>query len=330
MESGSNKYSRRRSKEDPAKPRKQRVSKPKDKRLYERKTAIVELSAAPELFLPTIAAFTSAFNQAAEAGYSKQISSNVPLHHLIYEELRTNSEGLSSQLLCSAIKKAAEALKAGFEKDKRYGKTSSKKSSCPHSLFCAVRYDDRSFSIKLNERLVSLTTLQGRIEVPFFFADYYARSTFDREKGWKYASADLVFKPKLSRIFLHITFKRLAPVAVFSGNVIVADRGVYNILTAGKVEEGGKVSNVQFHGGRKLKEVKGKYKRLKAELQKVGTKSAKRHLVAISDKERRFVADTNHCVSKKVVAALGPGDVPRFGEAHGAQGEESDKRSEAV
>ena len=308
MEPGSSKYGRRRSKEDPAKPRKKRESKPKDTRLYERMTAVVELDADPALFLPTIAAFTSVFNQAAKVGYKEAISSNVSLHHLTYEELR-NSSPLSSQLICSAIKKANEAVKAGFEADKRYGKTRSKKSGCPYSKFCAVRYDDRSFSIKMNERKVSLTTLQGRIEVPFFFADYYAQY-FDREQGWRYASADLVFKPRFpQRIFLHISFKRLALAAPFSENVFVADRGIYNIITAAKVSESGKVSDVQFHGGRKLKEVKGRYKRLKAELQKVGTKSAKRHLVAISSKERRFVADTNHCVSKAVVAALRPGDV---------------------
>jgi putative transposase len=308
MEQTSSKYTKRRAKADPAKPRKERKKKPKDMRLYEHKTAITELAADPQLFLPTIAAYTDAFNQAAKAGYPAKVSSNVSLHNLIYEQLR-NSSPLSSQLICSSIKKATEALKAGFEKDKKHGKTSSKKSGCPHSKFCAVRYDDRSFSLKLNERLVSLTTINGRIEVPFFFAAYYDEY-FDREQGWRYASADLVYHPeKPNRIFLHITFKRLAKVVEFSGNVYAADSGVYNLLTVSKVEESGKVSKVKFYGSRKLKEVKDRYKRLKAELQKVGTKSAKRHLVKVKDKERRFVADTNHCVSKAVVAALRPGDV---------------------
>ena len=233
MEPGSSKYGRRRSKEDPAKPRKKRESKPKDTRLYERMTAVVELDADPALFLPTIAAFTSVFNQAAKVGYKEAISSNVSLHHLTYEELR-NSSPLSSQLICSAIKKANEAVKAGFEADKRYGKTRSKKSGCPYSKFCAVRYDDRSFSIKMNERKVSLTTLQGRIEVPFFLADYYAQY-FDREQSWRYASADLGFQAAFSAAyFLHISFKRLALAAPFSENVFVADRGIYNIITAAK------------------------------------------------------------------------------------------------
>ena len=42
--------------------------------------------------------------------------------------------------------------------------------------------------------------------------------------------------------------------------------------------------------------------KLRAALQKRGTKSAKRHLKRLRRKERRFHQNTNHCISKKLVA----------------------------
>ena len=45
-----------------------------------------------------------------------------------------------------------------------------------------------------------------------------------------------------------------------------------------------------------------RHHRLRAKLQAKGTRSAKRKLKRLSGKERRFAKDTNHCISKKLVA----------------------------
>jgi len=50
-----------------------------------------------------------------------------------------------------------------------------------------------------------------------------------------------------------------------------------------------------------LKNIKGNYQKLKRDLQRKGTKSAKRLLKKISGKENRFVRNVNHCISKKIV-----------------------------
>ena len=69
------------------------------------------------------------------------------------------------------------------------------------------------------------------------------------------------------------------------------DRGIKNIVVG---------SNKQFFKSLHLKEIKGKYQYKKKVLQSKGTKSALRKLKRIAGKERRFVSDTNHCLSKEI------------------------------
>jgi transposase len=48
--------------------------------------------------------------------------------------------------------------------------------------------------------------------------------------------------------------------------------------------------------------VKGRYQYLKRKLQHLGTRFEKRKLRKISRRERRFVRDVNHVISKKIVS----------------------------
>ncbi|MFX1251890.1 MAG: RNA-guided endonuclease InsQ/TnpB family protein [Promethearchaeota archaeon] len=56
-----------------------------------------------------------------------------------------------------------------------------------------------------------------------------------------------------------------------------------------------------FYGGGRVKYIRWKYHTLRQELQSKGTRSAKRKLKKVSGREKRFVTDQNHCISKKVV-----------------------------
>ena len=54
------------------------------------------------------------------------------------------------------------------------------------------------------------------------------------------------------------------------------------------------------HGG-EVKSKRGKYKRLRQQLQKRGTRSARRRLKTIGDRENRWMTDVNHQASKALV-----------------------------
>jgi putative transposase len=55
--------------------------------------------------------------------------------------------------------------------------------------------------------------------------------------------------------------------------------------------------------GKGLNRVRHRHQRLRAKLQQVATKSAKRLLKKRSRKEARFAADTNHTIAKRIVTA---------------------------
>ena len=58
------------------------------------------------------------------------------------------------------------------------------------------------------------------------------------------------------------------------------------------------------YSGEQVKSVRRKVRRIRALLQSKGTKSAKRHLCKIRNKQSRFVRDVNHCISKKIVQTV--------------------------
>src|SRR5262245_66650322 len=61
-------------------------------------------------------------------------------------------------------------------------------------------------------------------------------------------------------------------------------------------------SDNKFHTAKNIRHIKSCYKRTRRSLQANGSKSAKRALKRVSGRERRFVADTNHRVSKQIVS----------------------------
>jgi putative transposase len=71
------------------------------------------------------------------------------------------------------------------------------------------------------------------------------------------------------------------------------DLGIVNVATT---------SDGTRHAGTHLNRIRHPNQRLRAKLQRKGTKSAKRLLKQRCRKEARFAADTNHVISKRIVA----------------------------
>ena len=57
----------------------------------------------------------------------------------------------------------------------------------------------------------------------------------------------------------------------------------------------------RFFSGKEVRHKASRYVKARKSLQRKGTRSATRRLVALSRRERRFIADTNHCIAKQVV-----------------------------
>ena len=79
-------------------------------------------------------------------------------------------------------------------------------------------------------------------------------------------------------------------------HVIGIDRGL-RFLTVCYDEKG----KTFFQTGEKVLQIRRKYKKLRQQLQAKGTKSAKRRLKRIGQRENRWMTDINHWLSKTLV-----------------------------
>jgi len=239
--------------------------------------------------LETLRQSTACFNAVTAHGWAVGERNGTRLHHATYKSLRETYPALPSQLHCAARVKATEALKSV---DERLKKTSTmrkqgRKAGRPTSELCPVRYDARSYWVKLSEGMASLATVAGRVCVRFHLCAYYRRYL-----DWTPCSADLCFDAKSRRFYLHVVVEANAPEASRAG-VLGVDLGITEIATD---SEGNQYS------GEAVKSVRRRVRRIRRLLQAKGSKSAKKHLKRIRQKQSRFSRDTNHVISKRLVA----------------------------
>ncbi len=242
-----------------------------------KQTLLVKLAPTPEQhakLLRTLETFNAACNAIAAVAFAEQRASKFDLQKLVYYDIREQF-GLSSQMAIRAISKVSEAYKRDKAIQPRFR---------PHS---AMVYDPRICSFPAPDR-VSLLTLDGREVMPFRFGRY-AEGMLQRARG----QCDLLYRASRNTFFLAITVdapeSALDDVSEFLG----VDLGIVNIATT---------SDGELVSGGHIKNVRARYSRFRAKLQKQGTKSARRLLKKRSGRKKRFVRDTNHCVSKRLVA----------------------------
>ena len=234
------------------------------------------------ILLETLRQSTACFNAVTVQGWETAERNGTRLHHATYKTLREAYPALPSQLHCAARVKATEALKS-VDALRNQGRKARK----PTSELCPVRYDARSYWVKLSEGRASLASVAGRVCVQFNLCGYYRRYL-----GWKPCSSDLCFDAKDRRFYLHVVVETDAPEASCEG-VLGVDLGITEIATD---SEGNQYS------GEAVKSVRRRVRRIRRLLQAKGTKSAKKHLKRIRQKQSRFSRDTNHVISKRLVA----------------------------
>jgi putative transposase len=195
------------------------------------------------------------------------------LHHKCYQEVREQFE-LSAQITVRAIAKVTDAYKID-RKTKRSFKTTG-----------SIAYDERILSWRLQDQTVSIWTAVGRLHIPFVCGERQWELLQTRQ-----GESDLVFYKGL--FYLSATCEVDEPKPIDVEGALGVDLGVVNIAVD---------SDGQVHSASHINNVRHRHRRLRAKLQARGTRSARRKLKRLSGKERRFAKDTNHCISKKLVA----------------------------
>jgi putative transposase len=234
-------------------------------------TARVE---ADEALKETIIYANRACQDIIDIGIKEKVYNKTRLHHLTYKIIRARYPTLNSSLVTAMRDQASDMLKRLKLKKRPMKKQTS-----------SVRLNHNTFKLFAESKTVSISTLFGRrvynIKIPDYFSKYhFTESTAAR------------IRIRRKNVLIDIMTDIETPKLRAAKKIIGIDRGAYNPAVT---------SDNQFFNSKTLRNIKGRYRHIKRCLQRAGTRSAKRHLVKLSGRERRFVADTNHCLSKRIV-----------------------------
>jgi IS605 OrfB family transposase len=222
--------------------------------------------------LATVERFNAACTAIATVAFSQRCANKVALHKRVYYQIRAQF-GLSAQLTVRAIAKVVEAHTRGRTLRPHFR---------PHG---AVTYDQWIMTWKGIE-FVSLLTLDGRAVLPTVFGARHA-GRLDRCRG----QADLIYRD--GEFYLHVTVDVAEPSPAAVTQYLGLDLGIVNLA----VDSDGTV-----YSGKSIERQRRLFAHRRRNLQRKRTKAARRKLRAIRRTQARFQRDTNHCVSKRVVA----------------------------
>jgi IS605 OrfB family transposase len=199
--------------------------------------------------------------------------------------------GATYKSLRTKLKHNEEAVKAGHTKKRYKGLDKPPKFV---SRTCTLNYlRDYSFT---KDQKVSVITLDGRIKVNY--QGYSKHLEMIRSGVDRIGSAHIWYSRPTKTYYLLVSMEVEVPDLMPSdiNRVIGVDVGQRYIAVAADTR-----NKTQFFSGKQVRHKATHYVKARKSLQHKGTRSATRRLVALSGRERRFIADTNHCIAKEVV-----------------------------
>ncbi|WP_029422132.1 RNA-guided endonuclease InsQ/TnpB family protein [Alicyclobacillus macrosporangiidus] len=236
----------------------------------------------------TMDANRRALDYASQVAFERRIRSAFQLQSAVYRVLRQEF-GLRSQMACTVCRIVAAAYK-------------SMKSNGNPGAQARFRRPKPVFQWNkdyvLRGGVLHISTLAGRLRIPYHVQPPYVRYLHD---GWTFGAAELV--KKRNRWYLHMSVSKTVPAPSQDFDAVIGvDQGMRFLVTASSGHK------VLFIRGGQVKQTRLRYVRLRASLQRKGTRSAKRRLCAIGRRESRFMTDTNHKIARQVI---------RFAKAQG-------------
>ena len=249
-------------------------------------------------------AYREALNFVSQYSFSHGKTSNrVSLQDGTYDEVRARFR-LPSQMACSVprqvgatykalwtkVKQNAEARQAGYTKKCYKGLDQAPKYVSPTLTY---QYK-KDYSFKPDQQL-SILTLDGRVIVSY---SGYEKHVALIGHGAEIGAAKLWYDKSKKQFYLLVSLELEGadPTPQTHTGVAGVDVGIRYLAVAATTR-----GDHFFHSGKKVVPKANHYTRLRKRLQKKGTRSATRRLIAISGRERRLKQDANHVVSKRIV-----------------------------
>ncbi len=252
-------------------------------------------------------AYQHALNYTSQIAFdNNKLSQAAKLQKLVYRDIRSNFK-LPSQMSCNVPRQVAASYKTQWTKFRQNqqaieeGRTKKRYKGLDKpqkfiSRTCTLNYQ-RDYSFK-TEQKVSIVTLSGRIIVSY---SGYNKHIQLIKNSSKIGAAKIYYNRSSKTYYLLVSLEIDLP--DIKPENITKVKGVdvgqrYLAVTAG-ID-----GSSQFFSGKEIKHKANRYHKARKSLQYKGTRSAKRRLIKLSGRERRFIADINHQISKKIAQPL--------------------------
>lgn len=239
-------------------------------------TTVCKLNPTPEQAKKldkTLVAFGSACNYVNEV-VNPKIKNKNRIQAEAYKAVREKF-GLTANLAVRVCARVAANRKVGKDV-KSFSSTS-------------ADYDARIFTYREKTQTISLSTVDGREIIPLVLGNYQ----IGKLKGFIPTSATLC-KHKDGLFYIHIQIKDQPPEPIEVTDVKGVDLGRTDLAVS---------SDGEKFTGEDVKNKRDKFARVRASIQRKGTKSSKRLLKRLSGREKRYQSWVNHNISKQIVVS---------------------------
>ncbi|MBM3243093.1 IS200/IS605 family element transposase accessory protein TnpB [Candidatus Poribacteria bacterium] len=242
------------------------------------------------LIMQTAKAYRSAFNFVSTDHLGNKSSNVRVIHNQYYQTIRSQFQ-LPSQLACNVERDVARNYLSKWDYCKEnhvaFETAPQQKSlTTPYTL-------NRTFSIKPDKLRVSLTTLNGRQgDIPISGWNKH----YEYIRTGKLGDPKLVYNHRRKFFFVFIPVTMNVP-ELKPQEVVGIDTGQKHIAAIASTTGQKYLVDVKEN----TKQRKTHYHEVRGQLMKKGTRSAKRRLSYIADREKRFVSDVLHSLSGRII-----------------------------
>ena len=251
----------------------------------------------------TALAYRDALNYASAIAFDNDKSSNgAKLQKLVYNNLRSDFK-LGAQMACNVPRQVAATFKTLLTKVKQNNEAIKKGHTKKRfkGLDKAPRYSSRTVTLNYqrdysfkSDQCVSIGTLNGRIIVSY---DGWNKHLDLIKTCPNIGAAKIVYQRSSKTYYLMVSLEIELP-----------DIDPTTITRISGVDVGMRYLAVEtdlnnksaFYSGKASRHRANQYQKARRTLQRKDTRSAKRRLIALSGRERRFIADVNHQMSKEI------------------------------
>lgn len=238
-------------------------------RIYPTKAQEVKL-------LKTLEVYKNGLNLVSRWAYLTMSVDRPLMHKENYSKLR---EDIPSQMSCSIMRDVISTYKTIHAKNTRWSIEAKFNRSTPTLVW------NRDYSISKKTNDLSIITVDGREIIKTNWSGLLHEGEF--------GSAKLIHRRGKWYIQIPITFE-IDDSNI--SNIVGVDLGLRFVITS--YDSHGKT---KFVNGKQIKQKKNHYKKVRSQLQSKNTKSSRRRLKTIGQRESRWMNDVNHCLSKALV-----------------------------